>query len=92
MSCKQLRALIRLCQVKSHVQTACESHDLNMASNSFGQQILCARMAITGKSINAEWSITFLGVPPEHGFKQLRAANSMLEWLFQEKVSTGDGS
>ena len=25
----------RLCQLKSHAQTACESHDLNMTSNSF---------------------------------------------------------
>ena len=48
-SCKQFRAHFRLCQVKNHVQTARESHDLNMglfvlltaASNSFAKRILC---------------------------------------------------
>ena len=43
-SCKQIRAHFKYCQIKTHVQTACESHDLNMdfrsdltmASNSFG--------------------------------------------------------
>ena len=33
--CKQFRAQFRLCQVKNYVQTACESHDLNMDFCSF---------------------------------------------------------
>ena len=34
-SCQQLRAQIRFCQVKSHVQAACESHDLNVDLSGF---------------------------------------------------------
>ena len=34
-SCKQFRAQFKLWQVKSHVQTARESHDLNMDFCSF---------------------------------------------------------
>ena len=35
--CKQFRARISFCQVKSHVQTACESYDLNLDFNGFKQ-------------------------------------------------------
>ena len=48
MSYKQIRAHFKYCQVDTHVQTARESHDLNidfvhltMASNSFAYRILC---------------------------------------------------
>ena len=43
-SCKHFRAYVRLCQVKNHVQTARESHDLNMNFYSFdnGFKQLCA--------------------------------------------------
>ena len=42
-SCKQFRAQFRLCQDKNHVQTAHESHDLNMDFCSFdnGFKQLC---------------------------------------------------
>ena len=51
MSCKPFRAQFRVCQVKNHVLTARESHDLNMVfvhlttdSNSFAQK-LCKNAA-----------------------------------------------
>ena len=34
MSDKQIRAHFKYCQIKTHVQTAREPHDLNMASDS----------------------------------------------------------
>ena len=44
-SCKQFRAESGLCQVKNHVQTARECHDLSIDfcsfDNSFAQRILC---------------------------------------------------
>ena len=35
MSDKQVRAHFNSCQIKTHVKTACESHDLNMEFLSF---------------------------------------------------------
>ena len=39
MSDKQIRAHFKYCQIKTHVQTAREPHDLNMASDSFTLRI-----------------------------------------------------
>ena len=40
---KQIRAYFKCCQIKTNVQTACESHDLNMDFRSFddGFKQLC---------------------------------------------------
>ena len=35
MSCKQLGAHFKYCQVKTHVQTACDPHDLNIKFHTF---------------------------------------------------------
>ena len=44
--CKKLRAHFKNCQVKTHVQTARESHDLNMDYRSFdnGFKQLCVKV------------------------------------------------
>ena len=39
MSDKQIRAHFKYCQIKTHVQTAREPHDLNTASDSFTLRI-----------------------------------------------------
>ena len=43
VSDKQIRSHFKYCQIKTHVQTACESHDLNIDFRSFdiGFKQLC---------------------------------------------------
>ena len=48
-SCEQFRAQFRFCQVKSHVKTACESHDLNMDFCSFDNGFKKLRATISIK-------------------------------------------
>ena len=56
LSDKRIGAHFKYFQIKTHVQTACESHDLNkafhsfhltMASNSFALRISCKNMCLT---------------------------------------------
>ena len=43
ISCKQFRTLFKFCQVKTHDQTACEPHDLNV-SQWFQKASVCAKI------------------------------------------------
>ena len=50
MSDKQIRAHFKYCQIKSHVQTARELHDLNMTSDGFTLHRICyAKLIETAK-------------------------------------------